>query len=514
MNLARARLVAQTIESLLGQEARRVFAGETTAASNLAADRRKQRAVAIREAMERLGPLYIKIGQMLSTRPDMVPDYMMAEFEQLHDRVTPIPFSGFEPVLEAELGDGWQRFFRHVDTDPVGTASLAQVYRVELKSGRRAVVKIQRPGVAQAVLDDMDLLQWVVKRVARRVPDFNDVMDLDALLDVVFSSMRPELDFTLEAENMDGFRDRAKDFDTLHIPEVIHVTPRVLVMSLAQGESIRNVSPDSLTLKQREQIGTDLLGFMFWCYFVDRKFHADPHPGNIFVAPDGQANLLDWGQVGRVDLNLSTAMAVVMLSMAMNDGTTLARTWIEMGRATRRADIAGFINDMGRFVPGIAGTSLERFNFGVQLTSILKFSSRRGIAAPPAVASLGKSFANMEGSIRYLAPHISITDVFEDEFNMISQALAREFMSPEFATRAGAQTILMLLNGPAQARGVLADMANRDMTLRLGQETSKRSAHEDRSGARFKRLQRNLLAAALFALWLDRRRLQGRPARP
>jgi len=464
--------------------------------------------------MERLGPLYIKIGQMLSTRPDMVPDYMRAEFERLHDRVTPTPFGDFEPVLAAELGEGWRNYFRCVDTNPVGTASLAQVYQVQLKSGRRAVVKIQRPGIAQAVLDDMAMLQWVVRRVAKRVPDFNDVMDLDALLDVVFSSMRPELDFTLEAENMDGFRDRVKDFDTLNIPEVIHVTPRVLVMSLAEGASIRNVAPDSLTLKQREQIGTDLLGFMFWSYFVDRKFHADPHPGNIFVSPDGQANILDWGQVSRVDLNLSTAMAVVMLSMAMNDGTTLARTWIEMGRATRRADIAGFINDMGRFVPGIAGQSLERFNFGVQLTAILAFSSKRGIAAPPAVASLGKSFANMEGSIRYLAPHISITDVFEDEFNMISQALARELMSPEFATRAGAQTILMLLNGPAQARGVLTDMANRDLTLRVGQEMSRRSPQEDRSDARFKRLQRNLLAAALVALWLDRRRSRARHWRP
>src|SRR5437588_179523 len=306
------------------------------------------------------------------------------------------------------------------------------------------------------------------------MPDFNDVMDLEAMLDVIFSSMRPELDFTIEAENMDDFRDRVEDFETLSIPDVLYATPRVLVQGLAPGKSIRDVNREDFPEEQREQIGRDLMTFMFWGFFVDRKFHADPHPGNVFISPDGEANLIDWGMVGKIDLNLSISLAVVLLSMGLNDGTSLARTWIEMGRATKRADIAGFINDMGRFVPGIAGQSLERFNFGVQLTSILKFSSKRGIAAPPAVASLGKSFANMEGSIRYLAPHISITDVFEDEFNMISQALARELMSPEFATRAGAQTILMLLNGPAQARGVLADMANRDLTLRLGQETSKR----------------------------------------
>src|SRR5207245_4526731 len=117
-----------------------------------------------------------------------------------------------------------------------------------------------------------------------------------------------------------------------------------------------------------------------------------------------------------------------LMSLGMNDGATLARTWVEMGRATRRADIAGFVNDMGRFVPGIAGQSLERFNFGVQLTTILKFSSKRGIATSPMVAVLGKAFANAEGSIRYLAPGLSITDIFEDEFKLISQELVREML--------------------------------------------------------------------------------------
>jgi ubiquinone biosynthesis protein len=164
------------------------------------------------------------------------------------------------------------------------------------------------------------------------------------------------------------------------------------------------VNRDDFSEAQREAIGRDLLAFQFWGFFVDRKFHADPHPGNVFISPDGEANLIDWGMVGKIDLNLSISMAVIVISMGMNDGHTLGRTWIEMGRATRRAEIAGFLNDMGRFVPGIAGQSLERFNFGVQLTSILKFSSKRGIATSPMVAILGKSFANLEGSIRYLAP--------------------------------------------------------------------------------------------------------------
>jgi ubiquinone biosynthesis protein len=466
----------------------------------------RQRAMVLRQALERLGPLYIKVGQMLSTRPDICPEYLMAEFEHLHAKVSVSPFSEFEPVLEDELGRDWKRYFREIRTDPLGTASMAQVYYVVLKSGRPAVVKIQRPGVQKMMLDDMDLLGALVRKLAKRMPDFNDVMDLEAMLDVVFSSMRPELDFTIEAENMDDFRDRIEDFDSLSIPEVLYATPRVLVQGLAPGKSIRDVNREDFSEEQREQIGRDLMMFMFWGFFVDRKFHADPHPGNVFISPDGEANLIDWGMVGKIDLNLSISLAVVLLSMGLNDGTSLARTWIEMGRATKRADIAGFINDMGRFVPGIAGQSLERFNFGVQLTSILKFSSKRGIATSPMVAILGKAFANAEGSIRYLAPGLSITDIFEEEFKLISQELAREMLGRDAMARSAAQAFLMGFNGPGQLRSIMADMANRDTTMRLGEDMSMRSRHEDRADARAKQWRRAAIGAALAGVWLDRRR--------
>ena len=511
MNVARARYVGRTLGGLLTGEVGRTVGLRATLGGDGEdrPDRQQQRARAVRQALEDLGPLYIKVGQMLSTRPDICPEYLMEEFEHLHAKVSVSPFSEFEPILEDELGRDWKRYFREVNTDPLGCASLAQVYGVVLKSGRPAVVKIQRPGVQQAMLDDMALLAVVVKRLAKRMPDFNEVMDLEALLEVIFTSMRPELDFTIEAEHMDDFRDRVEDFDTLHIPEVLYATPRVLVQGLAAGKSIRDVNREDFSEELREQVGRDLMSFMFWGFFVDRKFHADPHPGNVFISPDGEATLIDWGMVGKIDLNLSIALSVVLLSMGLNDGTTLARTWIEMGRATKRADIAGFINDMGRFVPGIAGQSLERFNFGVQLTSILKFSSKRGIATSPMVAILGKAFANAEGSIRYLAPGLSITDIFEDEFKLIAQEISREMLGRDAAARTAAQAFLMGFNGPGQLRSIMADMANRDTTMRLGEDMNLRSRHEDRADARAKQWRRAAVGAALAGVWLDRRRRSG-----
>jgi ubiquinone biosynthesis protein len=506
MNTARAKLVGGTLAGLLGGEVRRAVGVSTNnrPEDDFASSRQAQRARAVRQALEDLGPLYIKVGQMLSTRPDICPEYLMEEFENLHAKVSVSPFSEFEPVLEEELGSDWRRYFREIRTEPIGCASLAQVYKVQLRSGKDAVVKIQRPGVRASMLQDMTLLASLVRQLAKRMPDLNDVLDLEAMLDVIFTSMRPELDFRLEGENMDAFRDRVEDFDTLAIPEVMFATPRVLVQGLADGKSIREVDRSSFSDTQREAIGRDLLTFMFWGFFVDRAFHADPHPGNVFISPEGKATIIDWGMVGRVDANLSMSLIVALISMGMGDGTTLARSWIEMGRATKRADVSGFINDMGRFVPGIAGQPLERFNFGVQLTSILKFSTKRGIASSPMIAILGKSFANVEGSIRYLAPTLSITDVFEDEFKVMSQELAREALGRDAMARLTAQTCMMAIQGPGQARSILADMANRDTTVRIGEDMSLRSRHEDRADRRSKAWRRTALTAGLAAYLVDR----------
>jgi predicted unusual protein kinase regulating ubiquinone biosynthesis (AarF/ABC1/UbiB family) len=164
-------------------------------------DHARQRALMVRHALEQLGPFYIKVGQMLSTRPDLVSDSMIQEFEKLHDHVSVADFGVFEPVLEEELGRNWRRYFKTIDYNVLGAASLAQVYHVTLATGEPAVVKIQRPGIVPVMLEDMALTRRAAKLVARRAPDFNDVMDIEAILELIFNAMEAELDFTVEAEN-------------------------------------------------------------------------------------------------------------------------------------------------------------------------------------------------------------------------------------------------------------------------------------------------------------------------
>ncbi|MEU1135206.1 AarF/ABC1/UbiB kinase family protein, partial [Streptomyces sp. NPDC005900] len=341
----------------------------------------------MREALESLGPFYIKVGQILSTRPDLVSSAVIEELGKLHDQVSAAPFTDFEAVLAHDLGPAWATGFRDIDTArPLGTASLAQVYRATLADGTPAAVKIQRPGIRALVEADMALLRKTARFIARRSPRFNAVIDINAMLGVVFDAMRPELDFVLEARNMNEARWHTADFKHLTVPTVLTATPRVLIQSLAPGRSIADARPEDFSTDEREGIGRDLLAFMYRSYFLTRTFHADPHPGNILVHPGEPAHLIDWGMVGRIDRPLSTSILLVLLSLAQNDGAATAKAWIEMGHATPWAEVTGFIEDMAALVPQVATASLEELNFGVTLTAVLEHSTKRGIKTSPMIS--------------------------------------------------------------------------------------------------------------------------------
>jgi ubiquinone biosynthesis protein len=424
----------------------------------------------------------VKVGQLLSTRPDLVPEYMITEFEHLHQKVSVAPFSDFEVVLEEELGRDWRRLFRSIEVDePLGAASLAQVYRADLHSGQAAVVKIQRPGIVPVMLDDMALLRQGARFLARRAPDINEVIDLEAMLEVVFRAMEPELDFKIEARNMAEASTIAEHYDTIAIPEVFHVTSRLLVQGLAPGVSIRDADRSAFSDEERTAIGRDLLGFMLRGYFVDRMFHADPHPGNVFVAPGHPAHIIDWGMIGRFDKRMSFTVLATLLNLARNDGVGLAKNWIEMGRATSWANIPGFQSDMANLIPTLAGASMDDLNLGVSLSAILKFATRRGIQTPPVLGLLGKSFANIDGSVRSLTPEVGVIEVFREELQDLLFDLARDVLSEEQAMMASLQIVTGALAAPEDTRTLMRDAANRELTLNINQSRSRRS--EERSDA-------------------------------
>ncbi|WP_030266131.1 ABC1 kinase family protein [Streptomyces violens] len=508
----RLRLVVKVLGNLVadevGQATRRRRRSKRDERSPAEADAasagsEERRAKAVRHALESLGPFYVKLGQILSTRPDMVPESIRDELQNLHDQVDVQPFSVFEPVLAQDLGPDWKLRFDDIDTTtPLGAASLAQVYRVTLPGGRPAVVKIQRPGIREGVLADMALMRRASKIVARVAPRFNEVIDTEAMLGSVFDAMEPELDFTGEARNMDEARQYIRRFRTLDVPRVMHAGPRVLVQSLAPGSSVRHIDRAHFSDDERIEIGKDLLRFMYHGYFVHRMFHADPHAGNVFAVPGGPATVIDWGMVGRLDRRTSLQLLPLFMTLAQNDGVGLAHHWAEMGRMTAWSNMPAFTADMAAFVPKVSHLSLDDLNFGVSLTTVLAKATKRGIGSPPAVSLLGKSFANLDGSVRCLAPEITLPEVFKGEVPKILLALGREFLGGSQFARNSMEMLLAAVTSPEQVRGVLADIANRQFAFNV---------HEPRTtaamgGQRTTRASGGLLALGALALLLGHRR--------
>ncbi|GAA0424885.1 AarF/UbiB family protein [Streptomyces luteireticuli] len=505
MTVRRGLHVAGRVGGLLGREAFRTVSARPRGIPRDVVE--QQRAQAVRELCEDLGPFYIKVGQMLSTRPDLVPRAVIKELEQLHDRIAPEPFPAFETVLAQDLGPRWREHFREIDTErPLGAASLAQTYRAALGDGTPAVVKIQRPGIRRTVSSDMALLRRLARALAARTPRFSAVVDTEAMLDVIFQAMEPELDFTKEAANMNRARACAEQFDTISVPEVLLATEHVLVQSLAPGKSIREARPEEFSDEERTAIGSDLLAFMYRGFFVERFFHADPHPGNIFAEPGKGITLIDWGMTGRTDRSLSGMILLLFFHIARNDGASAARAWTALGHPTAWAQPSAFADDMANFVPKVAAASLGELDFGITLSAVLQYSTNRGIRVNPAIAILGKAFANIEGSIRCLCPEVAITDVLEDEIQEVVFELVRETLSEEQAACTALELLAAAPSGPQRLNGLLDALAGNQLALRVTSVKDQQTTAVDRAATRSRNRRRILLAAAPYMLWRLRRR--------
>lgn len=465
----------------------------------------RERARALSRALERLGPFYIKVGQLLSTRPDIVSPAVVDALQNLHEQVEVRPFSEFEPVLAANLGAAWRSGFREIDTErPLGAASMAQVYRAVDHDGTEVAVKIQRPGVAAAVRMDMEILGQAVRLVSRRAPGMAEIFQPDAMLEVIFSAMRPEIDFTVEAANMEEFRRLLRSHELLRVPDVHRATREVLVMTRAPGTSIRECNLDDFSRAEREEIGRAIVGMVFRGFMVDNIFHGDPHPGNIFVAPGQPATIIDFGIIGRIDRPTSLGYTRFMLGMALNDGAAAGRAALEMATLTSRSDVAGFLSDMQRYIPTVSNVALGKMEFGNSFNQFLTFFSRRGIAVNPAIALLGKASANMEGSLRRIAPELNLFDVFRDTMGSILRDQAGKMLEGSELLRLANEAFMAAHAMPEQMRYLAGAIVNGQYVLRVRDETQ--LVHEAREDARARAMRRTLVGIAAAALWLRHRR--------
>lgn len=363
-------------------------------------------AARLRLVFQDLGPTFIKLGQVLSTRPDLIPEEYAAELKKLQDDVPPFEFADARRQIETELGRPLTELFETFDETPLGTASIGQVYAARLKSGEDVVVKVQRPGVQATIESDIDLMLMLARALETRFPRFKPY-DMTGILQEFSKAIRRELDYTTELRNALKFAEIFRQHPEVVVPRVFKrfSTRRVLTMERIRGVKIdlgETIGDDKKTLARVA------LQAVLVMVFEAGFFHADPHPGNIFALEGNRIAFLDLGMVGRLDEGMRFRLADLIVALLERDVDEIGRILMMMGIREGKVNQARLRRDIAEVMDKIVGLPLEEIQFSEILTDLLEGARRHHLKVPNEYTLMGKALLTIEGLGKELDPSLDI----------------------------------------------------------------------------------------------------------
>lgn len=356
-------------------------------------------------AIQELGPTFIKLGQVLSTRADVIPPAYIEALQTLQDDVTPLPWPDVERVLAEELGADWATRLGQVDRAPLATASIAQVHRATTSDGRSIVLKIQRPGIAPQIRSDLNILQFIVNRAIVEFPDVA-LFDPRGILSEFERSILAELDFVEEVRHLKRFRRNFADNPEVCFPEPIDAlcTRRVLAMSYVQGVKIREARGAGFEM---DVVGRRALDIMYTMLFTHGFFHGDLHPGNLLVTEGGVVAVLDCGMVGRLTDDMKDWIAALLFAVFRGDHRTIARLFFDIAIKEGRVDYDAFERDSIEVMEKHwSGGNISEMQIGAFLMDITRGALRHRVRAPPAFTMFFKAILTAEGLAKTVVPEV------------------------------------------------------------------------------------------------------------
>jgi predicted unusual protein kinase regulating ubiquinone biosynthesis (AarF/ABC1/UbiB family)/nucleotide-binding universal stress UspA family protein len=370
---------------------------------------RRQQAQRLRVALEELGPTFSKLGQVLSTRPDLLPPEYIEELAMLQSHVPPMPESEVVQVAEQELGVPWEDVFESIDPKPLAAGTIAQVHRAALENGDRVVIKVQRPTARGEIEQDLALLEIFAQKVGQR-PALKQVVNMEAVFKHLSTSLQRELDFHQEIGNIDQMRTVLADYDRLAVPAVHHKlsTSRLLVMEEIQGIPISQApeGPD------RIEAARQLLESYYKQIIVDGFFHADPHPGNLMWWKD-RIYMLDFGMVGAVDANVREHLLLLLMALWKEDVVFLSDVTLMMAGSLDRSDldVPRFQSEIGEVVAKYRKATLSEMQIGPLLQEMSTIGFRHGVPLPASLTLAAKALAQVQLATANLDPKLDPYDV-------------------------------------------------------------------------------------------------------
>lgn len=374
---------------------------------------RLSREARIRLTLTELGPTFIKLGQLLSTRPDVVGRDLADELTQLQTATPADPPETVRKMVETELGEPLDDLFGEFDLLPIASASIGQVHRARLKTGERVVVKVQHVGIESKVNEDLEVLAGLAQ-LAEQFPEFKPYRPTANVAEMG-RTLRRELDFGREERNLHQFAELFRDDPTVSIPKAYTElsTSQVLTMDLIDGIPLSQPGLLAAAGVDREEVARRGANLYMQMIFTHGFFHADPHPGNIVLLPGNVIGLLDFGMVGRIDERLREHIEDMLMAIVQHDVPLLVRIIKQIGKPPPQLDETGLANDTADFVGHYATQSLEHFPVGAALTDMMEIMRRYGIMLPTSVAMLIKTLVTLEGTAKLLSPRFSLMEVMQ-----------------------------------------------------------------------------------------------------
>lgn len=441
---------------------RTAIAGKESTEERLSAGER------LRLSLEELGPAFIKLGQILSTRSDIIPEDVAEELKKLQDSVQPFSFSEVKSIIEEEFDDNIEKLYREFDEIPIAAASIAQVHHAVLNSGKQVAVKVQRPGIEKVIQLDLNILKDMAHFIDHHTK-YGEIYDFESMVSEFERTMKEELDFSQEGENADTFRKNFLKDKGIAVPEVkwVYTTKHVLTMEYIEGmrideyDKIKSIGIDTRVLAER------LADSVCNQIFRDGFFHADPHPGNIKVLGDGTIVLLDLGMVGVLTDTRKRMISNIFIGAASGDSRLIVKSIVELGGVPSRSNMKGFEKDVERIVDNYMSMSWDKMKIEKLLYEIFNMAFVNHIKIPMEFTLIAKAFGTLQTLMEKLAPDMNTITVAKPIANrLLIQSFSIEGIKKDVRKSLWSYKDL-LIEFPSAMLNFLNKMEDEDFTVQM-----------------------------------------------
>jgi predicted unusual protein kinase regulating ubiquinone biosynthesis (AarF/ABC1/UbiB family) len=408
------------------------------------------------------------LGQLLSTRADLLPGPYLDALERLQDHIEPFPYEEVERIVSTELGVRISKAFAEFDPVPLAAASLSQVHRAWMRDGRAVVVKVQRPDIRETIVGDLEALGEIAHFLDQHT-ELGQRYEFDNMLINLRKSLLRELDFTIEARNLRGIRDSLAEFRQLVVPEPIedYSTTRVLTMEYIAGKKITALNPLRLVDIDAGSLADELFSAYLKQFLVDGLFHADPHPGNVFLTDDDRIALLDLGMVGRVTRTFQDNLLRLLLAISEGRGDAAAEAAVKMGEAKERFDRRTFDRRIAELVNDNSDAVLSRANAGKVSLEITKIAADCWFRLPPEFTMFAKALMNLDRVVYTLDPTFDPNAVIRERANEILEQNIIKSMAPGNLLSSVVDLKEFVEKFPPRVNRILDQIGNNELKFRV-----------------------------------------------